>query len=151
MKEVTNRRFNRILKRSMAVTILLCTIACSNDEDDTPQIVLGQLTSIYEGTCNHSSDMTGADYEISIPYSGAENDLLDRLLITLTLEGEPPIDSNVNFNDLELTNGSGTLTWNGCLLFLEANWIDFEVRIETTDGAISSSSSIRLNRTDFDN
>ncbi|MGB5819683.1 MAG: BspA family leucine-rich repeat surface protein [Saonia sp.] len=138
------------LKNVMALLLLLSIMACSNEDNDAPQITLGQLTSVYEGTCNHSSGITGADYEISIPYSGTDNNGLSRMFITVTPEGGPTNEANSNFNDFDLTDGSGTLTWNGCLLYLDADWIDFEVRIETTDGAVSSSSSIRLNRTDSD-
>lgn len=139
------------LKHIVSVLLLFLVIACSDDGDDAPEITLGQLSSEYEGTCNHSSGLTGADYAISIPYSGTENDSLARLLITVTVEGGPTDESNSNFNDFDLNDDSGSLTYNGCLLFLDADWIDLEFRIETTDGAISSAASIRLNRTDFDN
>lgn len=148
-KTMNSWYFNGI--RWLITLWLACTlISCSNDDDDS-RISLGELSSVYEGSCNHSSGMTGADYAISIPYNGTENDSLGRLLISVTLEDGPTNQANSNFDDFALTDGSGVLTWNGCLLFLDAAWIDFEVRLETTEGEVSGTSTIRLNRTDFDN
>lgn len=135
----------------MGILLMFLAIACSDDEDSAPEITLGQLSSEYEGPCNHGSGFTGADYAISIPYSGTENDNLRSILYTITVEGGPTQETQSNFNDFELNDGSGTLTWNSCILFLDADWIDLEIRIETTDGVVSSAASIRLNRTDFDN
>ncbi|MEM8765007.1 MAG: hypothetical protein AAGD88_14410 [Bacteroidota bacterium] len=151
MKKSINTYYLNFLRHVISILLLFTAMACSDDEDNAPQITLGQLSSQYEGTCDHSSGMTGADYAVQIPYSGTENDSLSRLLITVTVEGGPSNESNSNFNDFALNDGSGTLTWNSCILFLDAEWIDLEFRMETSDGAVSSAASIRLNRTDFDN
>ncbi|MEL6974359.1 MAG: hypothetical protein AAGL29_03085 [Bacteroidota bacterium] len=151
MKKTINTYYLNLLRHVVSILLLSTAMACSDDEDNAPQIILGQLSSQYEGTCDHSSGMTGADYAVQIPYSGTENDSLSRLLITVTVEGGPSDESNSNFNDFDLNDGGGTLTWNSCILFLDAEWIDLEFRMETSDGAISSAASIRLNRTDFDN
>ncbi|MEL6305077.1 MAG: hypothetical protein AAFQ20_09840 [Bacteroidota bacterium] len=151
MKKTINTYYLNFLRHVVSILLLSTAMACSDDEDNAPQIILGQLSSQYEGTCDHSSGMTGADYAVQIPYSGTENDSLSRLLITVTVEGGPSDESNSNFNDFDLNDGGGTLTWNSCILFLDAEWIDLEFRMETSDGAISSAASIRLNRTDFDN
>ncbi|MEM6895411.1 MAG: hypothetical protein AAF554_17070 [Bacteroidota bacterium] len=151
MKKSINTYYLNFLRHVISILLLFTAMACSDDEDNAPQITLGQLSSQYEGTCDHSSGMTGADYAVQIPYSGTENDSLSRLLITVTVEGGPSNESNSNFNDFALNDSSGTLTWNSCILFLDAEWIDLEFRMETSDGAVSSAASIRLNRTDFDN
>lgn len=151
MKNATKRWLLQHLKDVMTILLLFFVMACSDDGEDAPEITLGQLSSEYEGNCNHGSGFTGADYAISIPYSGTDNDSLSSLLYTITVEGGPTQEAQSNFNDFALTDGGGTFTWNGCFLFLDADWIDIEVRVETADGSISSTASIRLNRTDFDN
>lgn len=138
-------------KRIMTLLLVGLLLACSKNDDASPRIVLGQLTSDYEGMCSHSSGLEGADYKITIPYNNTESDKLNRLLIKVTVEGGPTNEASSKFNDFELTDGSGVLTWNGCLLFMDADWVDFEVRIETTNGEQSTAAKIRLNRSDFDN
>ncbi|MEO0507257.1 MAG: hypothetical protein AAF090_13975 [Bacteroidota bacterium] len=151
MKKTIKTDYLNFVRHALTLLLLFTILACSDDEDDAPQITLGQLSSQYEGTCDHSSGVTGADYAVQIPYNGTENDSLARLLITVAVEGGPTDESISNFNDFDLNDGSGTLTWNSCILFLDAEWIDLEFRMETLDGAVSSAASIRLNRTDFDN
>ena len=155
MKSLSKKQFSEHMKRIAALLLVFVIIACSKDDDNNdellPRIILGQLTSEYQDSCNHSSGFTGADYEVTMPYSGTENDALSRMLITVTPEGSQSSEAIIDFDDFQLSDSNGELTWNGCLLFLDAEWIDFEVRIETTNGELSSTSQIRLNRTDFDN
>nr|WP_299341179.1 hypothetical protein [Allomuricauda sp.] len=136
----------------MAILLLFLVMACSDDEDDTSSIVLGTLRVENPNFCNHSSGV-GGRYDIIIPYSGTQDDILKNVLFEGTLDdGTTSSGVRDQFEGFQLDDGNGELNWgNVCLGFADSAWLDLEVRIETTDGAISSSASIRLNRTDFDN
>ncbi len=136
----------------MALLFILFSIGCSNDDEDRPSIVLGELRVEDPNFCAHSSG-TGGRYDIIIPYSGTQNDVLKHILYEGTLDdGKTDSGALDQFEGFELEDGDGELNWgNICLGFADSAWLDFEIRIETTEGKISSASSIRLNRTDFDN
>lgn len=142
----------RDFKHVITVLLVLLIIACSDDAEDVPSIVLGALRVENPSFCAHSSG-TGGNYDIIIPYSGTQDDVLRNILFEGTLDDGTSSNGVRNqFEGFELEDGNGEINWGDvCLGFADSAWLDFEVRIETTDGAISSVASIRLDRSDFDN
>ncbi|MEM7381585.1 MAG: hypothetical protein AAF361_10375 [Bacteroidota bacterium] len=147
----TNRRIYIQLKwpKLVCLAIVVLCLSCSKDEDETnsdSRIQLGQLSFNVEGDCNHSSGVTGTDLKFTIPYSGTKDDVIDRLLVKLSPSTDPSNELSFNYNGLALSDGSGSLSWDGCWRFGENDWFDFELRIETSDGTISSPAVIRVNK-----
>ncbi|NAS10875.1 hypothetical protein [Poritiphilus flavus] len=131
------------------LVVAVLSVSCSKDDDGNnsdSRIQLGQLSLDLEGDCNHSSGVVGTDLKITIPYSGTKDDVISRLLVKLSPSSDPTDDLSFNYNGLPLTDGSGTLSWDGCWRFGNNDWFDFELRIETADGTISSPAVIRVNR-----
>lgn len=150
MKNFKNTTY---IKAVMALLVLFLSQACSDDDDnDAISIILGELRVENPEPCAHSSG-TGGSYDIIIPYSGTQDDILKNILFEGTLDdGTTSSGVRDSFEGFKLEDGNGELNWgNVCLGFSDSNWLDFEIRIETIDGTISSASKIRLNRTDFDN
>lgn len=152
MKNATKRWLLQHPKNIMVILFLFLVMACSDDEEDAPSIVLGALRVENPNFCTHSSG-TGGRYDIIIPYSGTQDDVLRNILFEGTLDdGTSSTGVRNQFEGFQLEDGNGELNWGDvCLGFADSAWLDFEVRIETTDGTISSAASIRFNRSDFDN
>lgn len=138
-----------IQKLMATVMVLVTLVSCSKDDgggEPESAIKLGALSFDNEGDCDHSSGVTGTDFKITIPYNGTEGDTISNLLVKLTPSDSPSDNLSFDYNGLALTDGSGTLTWDGCWRFGENEWFDFELRIETTNGEISSTSKIRIDK-----
>ena len=143
--------FQHRLTKTFGFAFILLMLACSKD-DDGPRIILGQLRVENPELCSSSTGFGGA-YDIIIPYSGTQDDTLKDILFNATYE-DGYVDEGVQkkFQGFKMQDDQGELRWGGvCLNFGPYEWLDFEIRVETMDGRISNASSIRLDRTDFDN
>lgn len=142
------KRIASFLIQKVAVIILLFMFltSCSNDDDSGPSSTISAQTQTFalNGTNNcDTSSGTGSTFVFTIPYTSSAGLTIEKLLIKTKVSdgGESPERVNTQITD----NGT-TITWVVCFRFGSQDWVEYEVRLEASDGTRSNSVTTRVNK-----
>ncbi len=132
------------LNNYFLIGILLFIVGCSKDDDGSgSSINASSQTFELNGINNCSTSLgTGSTFVMTIPYSSSNGISIQRLQInTKVSDGGSESSTNTQFTD----NGS-SIVWASCFTFGSQNWVEYEVRLEGSNGATSNPSTVRINK-----
>jgi hypothetical protein len=124
--------------------LVLFTFGCASKGDGEARLIsAGTQTFSVNGinNCNTNSGK-GSTFVYTIPYTVPAGVTVDRLRIKSTVSnGESREAVNRVFTD----DGS-TIGWADCFRFGSQDWVEHDVRLESTSGAVSNQTKVRVNR-----
>ena len=149
MKSIINWVLNINTCKSIIVLGLLMTVfvgSCSKDDDpDAESISASAQTFQVNGLNNCSTAIgTGSTFVLTIPYTAPEDTSISRLLIrTEVSDGSSEEAVNTQFTD-----ENNSIIWATCFHFGSQTWVEYEVRLESSNGSMSNPSVVRINKPD---
>lgn len=145
----TNENSKRIIFykacRYLAVIFFLVAfIACSNDDEGAKSSISAKAQTFTVNGINNCSTSSGdgSTLVMKIPYTVSNGSIISKLRIKSTVsDGESEDKINTQF-----TNENSTITWATCFRFGGQDWVEYEVQLESNDGAKSNKSKVRIDR-----
>ena len=139
------RTINNRIKKAFSILITLILVAaimgCSKSDDggsDVP-VKAGKLSVTIDGVNNCNG---GTILDFKLPYTLSQKIEIKRLNIKTKLSN----GSSDDFIDATFNDTGSTITFSQCTVFGTVSWVDYEVRLESDNGALSNSSKIRVNK-----
>lgn len=132
----------------LAILLLVfSSISCSKDDDNNnDEVFLINIESLNSeipaiNNCD-SGNGVGTGILVMVNYTSSANLTIEKIRIKYTWSnGETGNDVDVNFPD----DGS-SVEFGQCIRYEQLTWIEFEVRLELSDGSLSHPKTIRINK-----
>ncbi len=131
---------------SIFAAFMILLLSCSND-DEGSAVTINASAQTFElnGTNNCNTSLgTGSTFVMTIPYTSSNGVSIERLQID-TKVSDGGMESGVN---TQFTDNGSSIVWATCFRFGTQDWVEFEVRLEGSDGGVSNASSVRINKPD---
>ncbi len=126
------------------VIVILLFVSCNKDDDSTNfTISITNSTFTTTGINNCTVTIgTGTILLVETPYEASDEQTIEQLLVKTTVSnGETEDNVVTTFQD----DGSAIVIAN-CFHFGSQDWVEFEIRLESNQGAVSNASTIRIDR-----
>ncbi|MEK6152737.1 hypothetical protein WIW50_05735 [Flavobacteriaceae bacterium 3-367] len=140
-----NRVLTTIQRLKASLLLVLVLVACSkSDEGEAAASINVQASTFLVENVNTCSTSLGAGTVLSFktPYSTSQNLTIQKMLIKTTVSnGESKDATNTKFTDT-----GENIEWVSCFTFGSQDWVEYEVRLESTDGSVSNVSKVRVNK-----
>lgn len=134
----------KIVCTLILLAMLIAVTGCSKDDDEIESLVVLKAQTfeiIGLNDCSLSSG-SGSTTFLYIPYSAPSGTILKKLHRKTTVSsGESNEDVTTVFSD-----ENNTIEWATCLRFGSQTWMEFEIRMESENGALSNPSVVRINK-----
>jgi len=135
----------RTIRKGIAVLLLFTVIlGCKKDDEGTSFFVTtsnSNFTITAINNCDTSSG-TGTILRVNTPYQLSDGQSIEKLLIRTTVSNG---DSEENIVGTFQDDGSKT-TFANCFRFGSQDWVEFQIRLESSEGVISNASTIRIDK-----
>jgi len=134
----------KTVQRMVTATLfLIMLVSCSNDDGVDSSIKAQKTIVTIEGINNCSTSIgDGTILSLVTPYSAPESLKIVKIRIKATVSnGQSEESTTTNFTD----TGS-TVEWGGCFTFGSQEWVEYEVRLEASDGTLSNQVTTRVNK-----
>jgi len=128
----------------LLIIAVLITISCSKDDEGTNLFVTTSNSSFTITAINNCTTSSGAGtiLRVKTPYQLSDGHSIEKLLIrTMVSNGESEENTVATFQD----DGS-TTTFANCFRFGSQDWVEFQIRLESSEGVISNTSTLRINK-----
>ncbi|WP_422083500.1 hypothetical protein [Ulvibacterium sp.] len=132
------------INNSIFTVFLILFLSCSKDDGESiASINASTQTFELNGINNCNTTLgTGSTFVMTIPYTSSDGVSIERLQInTKVSDGGTESGINTQFTD----NGS-SVVWAVCFRFGTQDWVEYEVMLEGSDGSVSNTSTIRINK-----
>jgi len=128
----------------LLIIAVLITVSCSKDDEGTSFFVTTSNSNFTITSINNCSTSSGPGtiLRVHTPYQLSDSQTIEKLLIrTMVSNGETEENSVTTFQD----DGSKT-TFANCFRFGSQAWVEFQIRLESSEGVISNTSTIRIDK-----
>lgn len=128
----------------LVIIAALLVLSCAKDDEGSSFLVTISDSNFTITSINNCSTSSGAGtiLRVNTPYQLSEGQTIERLLIrTMVSNGETEENTVTTFQD----DGSKT-TFANCFRFGSQTWVEFQIRLESSEGVVSNTSTIRINR-----
>ncbi|WP_157941166.1 MULTISPECIES: hypothetical protein [Arenibacter] len=129
----------------LAILLLVFTNMSCNKSDDDNGLFINIATMSSEIPALNNCDSgkgTGTGTLINVDYSSSPGLVIEKIHIkTSWSNGE-----GGNAVDLTFENDGSIVEFGECIRYEELSWIEYEVRLEASDGTLSNPSTIRINK-----
>ena len=129
---------------SIFTVLIILFFGCSKDnEESNGSINASPQTFELNGINNcDTTSGTGSTFVMTIPYTSSDGVVIERLQInTRVSNGDTENSENSQFTD----TGS-SIVWAVCFRFGPQDWVEYEVRLEGSNGSLSNASNVRINK-----
>ena len=144
IKKKGNGRINLFIS-SMIVLLGVAIIGCSSDDDPNINGSINAQAQTFTvngiNNCNTSIG-DGSTLVFEIPYTTSDGINITKLLIKSTVSDGGTQDA-VN---TQFSNTNNVIGWVSCFTFGSQDWVEYGVRLEASDGSISNTSTVRVNK-----
>ena len=146
VKEKKRIKTKTIQKLMVALMVLGVLTSCSKDDDGdgSSSSISATASSFSIDGINNCSTSIGAGTRLlfDTPYTTSQGLTVERMLIKTTVSnGESKDDVNTNFTDTD-----SSIVWSSCFTYGSQDWVEYEVRLEASDGSVSNVSKVRVNK-----
>ena len=129
----------------MTFLLVLILIGC-NKSDDTPSEFANVLSATYDFTnginnCTNPNG-TGSVVFLKVNYEVSEGLIIKKVLTHIALSGGETED----FEDLTFDDDGNQIERADCFRFDSNTWVDYEIRLETVNGIVSNSRTVRVDK-----
>lgn len=128
----------------LLIMAALIAISCSKDDEGSNLFVTVSNSTFTVTSINNCSTSSGAGtiLRVNTPYQLSDGQSIEKLLIRTTVSnGESEENMVATFQD----DGSKT-TFANCFRFGSQAWVEFQIRLESSEGVVSNTSTIRINK-----
>ncbi len=145
MKTIKDRIDSKIktMERVAVVLFLMLAVGCSKDDDGGSGVLITVQASTFEiGAINDCTTSLGDGTRLSFetPYTTDPGVKISKMQVKTTVsDGDTKDQVNTNFTD------TGThIKWALCFTYGPQAWVEYEVRLEASDGSVSNISKVRV-------
>lgn len=144
MKIQNTLPINITLLKTLVVAIFFTTVFTSCGDDDPITIKDSSATFTDLNTCDIGSGALATRFSFTIPYDKAEDVTISKILFEINWSnGDTDNSETTNFND---TGSQIEYTW--CYRFGSDDWVEIVHTLELSDGTVSNSSAVTINKPD---
>ena len=150
VSKLTTQRRSSILNNTLTMFILLIIglamiSGCSSDDNDGPSSTITAQAQTFTvngiNNCNTSIG-PGSTLVFTIPYTSTSGLSIEKLRIKTTVSNG---ESEEGVNN-QITDNNSEVTWVSCFHFGLQDWVEYEVRLESSDGTLSNAVKTRVNK-----
>ena len=126
------------------ILLIVAISSCSSDDDASSGSIQTQQQTAAIGDLNNcnTSIGTGTIIALTIPYTAPTGITIEQLQVN-TRVSDGGSDSGIN---TLFTDSGSEIGWVSCFRFGSQSWVEYEVRLESTDGVLSNPTTVRIDR-----